>query len=97
MQNDCHVIHDRDKGKQHAEKFNALILTQMGDGSKVTMLEECIEDVLGYSAPSKEKPFRAYQETQKWNCWDDIPCKLKEVLDVVFDLNIVKTHEVEST
>lgn len=36
------------------------------------MMEECIEDELGYPAPSSEKPFKAYQKVQEWVSWDSI-------------------------
>lgn len=52
------VIHDRDGGTPGAESFNAPIAAAVGDASKVIMLEECIEDLLGYPAPSGENRLR---------------------------------------
>ncbi|ULL19336.1 DUF2813 domain-containing protein [Paenibacillus sp. H1-7] len=54
------VIHDADAGTDRAEIFNLPILEAVGDAQKRIMLTNCIEDVLGYAAPSKEKPYKAY-------------------------------------
>ncbi|WP_263597053.1 ATP-dependent nuclease [Metabacillus idriensis] len=58
------VIHDMDSGKAHAYKFNEPIVIVLGDEEKRVMLENCIEDILGYKAPSKEKPYKAYSFIQ---------------------------------
>lgn len=54
------VIHDADVGTERAEIFNMPILEAVGDERKRFMLTNCIEDILGYTAPSKEKPYKAY-------------------------------------
>jgi len=61
-------MHDRDAGTEGAEAMNAPILLQTGDDRRV-MIEECIEDLLGYAAPSSEKPYKAYLHIQ--NNWED--------------------------
>ncbi|EJU2550021.1 AAA family ATPase [Escherichia coli] len=82
---DFFVIHDRDGGTPGAELFNAPIAAAVGDASKVIMLEECIEDLLGYPAPSGEKPFKAYQEAQRWgDNWNDVPEPLRRILTRAF-------------
>lgn len=81
---DITVIHDRDLGIAGAEKFNPHIVNSVADESKIIQLEENIEDVLGYKAPSSDKPFTAYQKTQEWKSWDDIPLKWKEVVENIF-------------
>lgn len=82
---DCFVIHDRDAGCANAEKFNQPIENIVGDSDKVVMLEECMEDLLGYPAPSSEKPFKAYKHTQTWgSSWNDVPLKLRIVLNKAF-------------
>lgn len=82
---DFFVIHDRDGGTPGAESFNAPIAAAVGDASKVIMLEECIEDLLGYPAPSGEKPFKAYQEAQRWgDNWNDVPEPLRRILTRAF-------------
>lgn len=61
-------MHDRDAGTERAEAMNAPILEQTGNDRRI-MIEECIEDLLGYDAPSSEKPFKAHQHIQ--NNWGD--------------------------
>ena len=39
--------------------MNAPILAQTGEDRRI-MIEECIEDLLGYPAPSYEKPYKAH-------------------------------------
>ena len=80
------VIHDRDQGVAGAEIFNQPIAEAVGDENRVTMLHECVEDLLGYQAPTSEKPFKAYQHTLQWNeTWDSVPQNLKQVLKKAFD------------
>ncbi|EOG2038664.1 ATP-dependent endonuclease [Pseudomonas aeruginosa] len=75
------VVHDRDKGVAGAEKFNDPILKVVGDKEKVIMLEECVEDFLGYPPPTSEKPFNAYKHSIGWGeDWGGVPDKLKELL-----------------
>ena len=61
-------MHDRDAGTAGAEAMNAPILAQTGANRRI-MIEECIEDLLGYDAPSSEKPYKAYIHIQ--NNWTD--------------------------
>ena len=82
---DFFVIHDRDAGTVGAEVFNTPIATAVGDISKIIMLEECVEDLLGYPAPGSEKPFMAYKETQRWgDDWDGVPEPLRVILTRAF-------------
>ncbi len=82
---DFFVIHDRDGGTSGAEIFNVPIAAAVGDASKVIILQECIEDLLGYPAPSGEKPFKAYQEAQRWgDNWNDVPEPLRRILTRAF-------------
>lgn len=82
--NDYFVVHDRDRGVQRAEDVNPRILTAIQTEQKRVMLEECIEDNLGYDAPSKDKPYKAYLNTKNWETFDDIPDNWKSVLRRVF-------------
>lgn len=82
---DIFVIHDRDINCDNAEKFNQPIANVVGDSNKVIMLEECMEDILGYASPSNEKPFKAYKHTQTWgDSWNDVPEKLRLVMNKAF-------------
>lgn len=83
--NDYFVIHDRDRGVQRAEDVNPRILTAIQTEQKRIMLEECIEDNLGYDAPSKDKPYKAYLKTKDWTTFEDIPDNWKAVLRRVFE------------
>lgn len=80
------VIHDRDAGVAGAEKFNAPILKAAGSDSRVIVVEECIEDVLGYKPPTSEKPYHAYNHTLSWgDTYEDIPIILKEILTRAYE------------
>lgn len=82
---DYFVIHDRDRGTDRAENYNIHILTAMNNQeSKRIMMEECIEDELGYPAPSSEKPYNAYQKTQEWENWESVPDTWKTKMQIVF-------------
>lgn len=79
------VMHDRDAGTEGAEKFNQPIQDAVGDPEKIVVLEECVEDLLGYPAPSSEKPFKAYQFTSDWGAnWEDVPEGLRSVMARLF-------------
>ncbi|MBX8576258.1 ATP-dependent endonuclease [Pseudomonas cichorii] len=82
---DFFVIHDRDKGTEGAEKFNEPIRAAVSNDEKLILMEECIEDFLGYPAPSSEKPFNAYKRTLDWGeGWDGVPEQLKKLLARVY-------------
>lgn len=83
--NNYFVIHDRDQGVERAEDVNPRILSAIQSEEKRVMLEECIEDTLGYKAPSKDKPYKAYLESKEWTTFDDIPNDWQKVLEKVFD------------
>ena len=48
------------------------------------MMAECIEDELGYPAPSSDKPFKAYKFVQNWTSWDNVPQRWKDKMKNVF-------------
>lgn len=81
-----YVIHDKDTGTEGAEKFNAPILGVVGEERRF-MLEDCVEDVLGYAPPTSEKPFRAYRYIN--SCWGDnwdgvLPGDWKTLMEDIF-------------
>ena len=69
------VLHDKDESDE-ATKYNQPIADALGDEKDRIMLENCMEDVLGYKAPSYNKPFFAYDFIKKnWkeeDGWDGI-------------------------
>lgn len=78
------VVHDRDQGIENAVKFNQPILDAVGENGKVIMMAENVEDEIGYVA-TYEKPFKAYNETQKWgDNWDDMPLNWRNKLKEIF-------------
>jgi len=80
------VIHDRDTGVAGAEKFNAPIEAAVGKDNVIALCE-CIEDVLGYAAPTSEKPYTAYSFTKAWgDQWNDVPAPWRAVIEKAFDI-----------
>lgn len=55
-----------------------------GDNSKRLMMEECIEDELGYPPPSSDKPYKAYEHVKNWTTWNDVPDNWKAKMRIVF-------------
>ncbi|WP_057914643.1 AAA family ATPase [Peribacillus muralis] len=96
-----YVIHDRDQGTPGAEIFNTPILEAMVNPNRRFMLEECIEDALGYPAPSAEKPSKAYIYIQK-SCtkeWSSIPEKWREIVETIFEdsFNLLNNEPIINT
>lgn len=77
---DYMIMHDRDAGTEKAEAMNQPILDQTGEDRRI-MIEECIEDLLGYDAPSSEKPYKAYNHIfDNWGeKFDDLPEDWKNI------------------
>jgi len=79
------VVHDRDKGVAGAEKFNQPIADAIGSHGRVVEMHECIEDELGYSPPSSEKPFNAFKVAAAWGPeWKDVPQQWAEKMKLIF-------------
>ncbi|WP_299095091.1 hypothetical protein [uncultured Metabacillus sp.] len=72
-------------GTEGAERFNQPILDLVGD-DRIFPLENCIEDILGYPAPSSEKPYRAYRYiNSNWgDTWDDCTGDWKTLIERIF-------------
>lgn len=79
------VVHDRDQGVERAEGMNQPILDALGgDNSKRLMMQECVEDELGYPAPTHDKPFNAYSKVKDWKTWNDVSENWKNKMRIVF-------------
>jgi len=80
------VIHDQDGGVARAEQYNEPIRIAVGDDEARMMLTNCIEDVLGYTAPASEKPYTAYKFiTENWkDQWDSISREWRLIVEHVF-------------
>ena len=81
------VMHDEDKGKPNAEKFNNPIRLALNNDEALFAISNCIEDILGYTAPDKDKPYTAYKKTLEWNSLSDVPNQCKQIFDKIFDIN----------
>ncbi|KGK91434.1 hypothetical protein DP73_03155 [Desulfosporosinus sp. HMP52] len=81
------VIHDEDGGVANAEMHNGPILNAVGDPTKRHMLCNCIEDILGYTAPTKEKPSKAYSYVNSnWgDDWASVSGPWKDLMERVFE------------
>jgi len=96
---DPFVIHDRDKEKPKAFEMNKHILDALGDESRVIVLEECVEDLLGYKEPSSNKPYRAYQFiNEEWgNDWESINSDWRAIVEGLINHDSVSFKEVAVT
>ncbi|MUK51512.1 ATP-dependent nuclease [Aliivibrio fischeri] len=81
-------MHDRDAGTPKAAAMNAPIAAQTGEDRRI-MIEECIEDLLGYAAPSSEKPYKAHKHIS--DNWADEFSGLPERWRTVF-LDLCSPH-----
>lgn len=81
------VIHDEDSETPRAVIYNQPILVAVGNATKRHMLTNCIEDVLGYQAPTKEKPSTAYRYIKdNWgDDWSSVPNSWRQIIERVFD------------
>lgn len=83
-----YVMHDRDQGTSGAEVFNLPILTAINDTTRLILNHENVEDTLGYSAPSTDKPFKAFQVTNAWTTVADIPAEWKTKFEFIFGVTL---------
>jgi putative ATP-dependent endonuclease of OLD family len=89
------VMHDRDAGVAGAEVFNQPIINAAGE-ERVVCLHECLEDVLGYPAPSTEKPFKAFQCANSWGeKWEDVPEQWRTTMRRVFGDYVKLTYPAD--
>ncbi len=82
---DVYVIHDGDFGVVGAECFNEPIKNALGSEDKLVVLQNCIEDVLGYDAPKSNKPYVSYKHIQdNWTDWNSIPELWRKTVEKIF-------------
>jgi len=82
---DLFVVHDEDSQTDGAARFNQPILEALGnDCSKRLMMHDCVEDELGYTPPSSDKPYKAYEKVKRWESWNDVPASWKEIIKKIF-------------
>lgn len=86
MKIDVYVMHDKDQGKKGAEKFNEHIRQALDNNSHLFVLENCIEDVLGYEPPKSDKPYKAYcYINENWDKWEDINDEWRKIIQNIFN------------
>nr|WP_315156714.1 AAA family ATPase [uncultured Flavobacterium sp.] len=79
------VVHDRDGNVPNAEKYNQPIKDALGEGGKIIMMHENVENEIGYEA-TYEKPFKAFIQTKEWgDNWQDIPQNWRKKLEEIFE------------
>ena len=85
MNVDIFVVHDEDANTNGAVIMNQPILDALdNDSSKRLMMHNCVEDELGYAAPTSDKPYKAYQYVNNWNTWEDIPENWRAKVQTIF-------------
>lgn len=90
------VMHDRDNDVEKARSFNDSILRELGDSNSRIMLEECIEDVLGYQPPSSDKPYNAYKYIQdNWgDDWEGVSSEWRTIVELIFNKRLNEVEEL---
>lgn len=79
------VVHDRDANVPNAEKYNQPIQDALGQGGKIIMMHENVENEIGYEA-TYEKPFKAFIQTKEWgDNWQDLPQNWRNKLEEIFE------------
>ncbi|UOO46112.1 ATP-dependent endonuclease [Enterococcus casseliflavus] len=81
-----YVIHDLDLETSGAVVMNEPIKRALADDTKLIGLNNCIEDILGYSAPARDKPYVAYKFIQdNWNSdYNKINSNWKNIVEKLF-------------
>lgn len=78
------VVHDLDSTEPNAAKYNEPINNALNGNGKIILLNNNVEEELGYEANS-EKPYKAYKKTLEWtNKWDDLPENWKAKMTEIF-------------
>lgn len=86
MRIDIYVMHDKDADTQGAVIFNEPIRQALDYDDHLFVLENCVEDVLGYTAPTSDKPYKAYcYINDNWKEWRDISEQWKIIIQNIFN------------
>lgn len=73
MQIDIYVMRDKDENTQGTVVFNEPIRQALSNDSHLIVLENYVEDVLGYPEQSSDKPYKAFcYINENWNEWKDV-------------------------
>lgn len=80
------VVHDKDEEVPNAEKYNEPILQALEGKGRRIFMENNIEEELGYSAPSANKPFSAYKKLEEYGSfWNDLPVRWRNKMKEIFN------------
>jgi putative ATP-dependent endonuclease of OLD family len=81
-----HVMHDKDTGTPGAEVMNEPIRKELNDDSKLFVLEDCIEDILGADRATSEKPYKVYRYLidRCGTTFEELPEKWRVLFNKVF-------------
>ncbi len=84
-----YVMHDLDENTPGAAVMNEPIRSALENDTKLITVVNCIEDVLGYTPPSSDKPYRAYKFIQEnWNGnYESISPEWKEIVEKLFSIS----------
>lgn len=83
---DIYVMHDKDENTLGAVKFNEPIRQALNNDEHLFVLENCVEDVLGYTPPSADKPYKAYCYIKdNWKSWEDVRADWKTIMELIFN------------
>lgn len=86
MQIDIYVMHDKDENTPGAIVFNEPIRHSLDNDNHLFVLQNCVEDVLGYEAPSSNKPYKAYCFiSENWNEWSDVRTEWRTIIQGIFN------------
>ena len=86
MHIDIYVMHDKDADTQGAVIFNEPIRQALDYDDHLFVLENCVEDVLGYTAPTSDEPYKAYcYINDNWKEWRDISEQWKIIIQNIFN------------
>ena len=86
MHINIYVMHDKDQNTPGAVIFNEPIRQALDNDSHLFVLENCVEDVLGYTAPESDKPYKAYCYINKnWKEWKNVGEKWKTIIQNIFN------------
>ena len=86
MHIDIYIMHDKDENTPGAVVFNEPIRQALDNDSHLFVLENCVEDMLGYTAPTSDKPYKAYCYINKnWGEWKNIREEWKTIIQNIFN------------
>ncbi len=80
------VMHDGDYGTEGAEKFNKPIADILDNNDHLAVLNKNLEETLGYTLPSYDKPFKAFEYVNNWNSHTDVPEQWRVSICKLFDI-----------